>query len=285
MMIAPLSGCLGDADPASTDEPGQGNEGGAPDPDAGDGNQAENTTHEPPVVVVKVLVDDAELEAENGSYSVVAGTNVTFDASGSSDPDGGDITAAWSVDGNETSAAAVFVFAFPSAGNATVSLVVTDDESQTAEATLLFIVNASGPTWLRVDPKTFSDTQLAPVAGQADGCGEAGADIDRTEFSWTFVDVEANGTRSVVNRTILRMTATGTPTDLYGDGVDLDLVLRNPTGQVVVQAAGETATETIDLYRDLPAGAYKVEVVGCLGVNVTFTIQAEAHYVTPDEAA
>ena len=284
MMIAPLSGCLGDASDAAADPSETVDDG--PQPGAsGDPNETTNTTTQPPVLAVRVEVDGTEVAPENGSYAVLSTVNVTFDASASRDPDGGDITVAWTVDGNATAADAVFVHAFPSPGNFTVDVRVTDDESDSAHETLLVVVGPSGPTWLRVDARTFTDTQAAPVAGYVDECGGAGADIDRTEFAWTFVDVETNGTKSVVNRTLLRLTATGTPTDVYGDGIDLDLVFRNPAGAVVAQSAGESATETIDLYRDLPAGAYKVEVLGCLGLNVTFTIQAEAHYVTRDDVA
>ncbi len=56
------------------------------------------------------------------------GEVVILDARNSSDPDGGSLRYKWSIDGSISSSSDRWAFIFPSTGNHTVELKVTDDE-------------------------------------------------------------------------------------------------------------------------------------------------------------
>ncbi len=132
-----LAGCLAD-------------DGSELDTDAGaDGDASGNQTasaddpvsFDPPTAVITVTGDNVTAnDTDNGTvYEVLAGANVTFDASESSDPAEGNLTFSWDLGDGNTAEGANVTYAF-GVGNHTVTVTGTSDvsdESATAEVNLV----------------------------------------------------------------------------------------------------------------------------------------------------
>jgi hypothetical protein len=110
-----------------------------------------------PVVQTQPPVADAGADFTLGAVSF-GNREVTLDGSASIDPDGGTLTYAWDVPGVGTSTDVMPTFTLP-VGDYSATLTVTDDENETAVATVNFSVvhviaqeqipAASGATYLR----------------------------------------------------------------------------------------------------------------------------------------
>ncbi len=84
-----------------------------------------------------------------GPYVVDEGTTVTLDASGSSDPEGGDVTIAWDVDGDgsyETPGATLDVDADDGPGSISIEFEVCDAQALCAMGTAVVQISGLAPT-------------------------------------------------------------------------------------------------------------------------------------------
>lgn len=136
LVFGALSGCFGDSGGTKSTTDAASSTGPSTTSPAGG-----NGTGQDPTADISVLKDGTALEGANGSLSVEAGMNLTFDGSASSDPDGGNLTYAWDLGDGTTASNATVEHAF-AAGAYNVTLTVTDDEGATARAFVL--VNVTG---------------------------------------------------------------------------------------------------------------------------------------------
>ena len=73
------------------------------------------------------------------------GTNISFDGSGSSDPDGSIVSYAWDFGDGATGTGATATHSFGAAGTYQVALTVTDNDGASGSATVTVTINASPP--------------------------------------------------------------------------------------------------------------------------------------------
>ncbi|MDJ0807552.1 MAG: PKD domain-containing protein [Gammaproteobacteria bacterium] len=125
----------------------------------------------------------------NGPYNGTAGVALSFDGSGSFDPDGGAITDyAWDFGDGNTGSGAQPSHTYASAGTYTVSLVVTDDDGQVSDAAQTSAEIVAAPEVPVADPN-------GPYSGKAgrevNFDGTASFDPDGgsiTDYAWDFGD-------------------------------------------------------------------------------------------------
>lgn len=131
--------------------------------------------------------------------SAAEGVDVSFDASGSSDPDGTGITDySWDFGDGTAGAGVTATHAF-AAGTFTVQLTVTDDAGDTNTATAdIMIIAAGQPVPPTANP---GGPYVAPVDSPVTFDGSASTDPDGTimTYSWTFSD-GATGTGAVFTK-------------------------------------------------------------------------------------
>ena len=125
-----------------------------------------------------------------------SGQAVTFDASGSSDPDGEVVKHEWDLNGDgsyetDGGAATTVSHSFESAGSHQVGLRVTDDEGATATAVLTVTAENRAPT------ASFAASPNPAPSGQAvtfDASGSSDPDGQVVKYEW---DLDGNGSYEV----------------------------------------------------------------------------------------
>lgn len=154
--------------------------------------------------------------------SVATGLSVTFDGSGSSDPDGSIASYAWDFGDHSTSTEAAPVHVFAAAGTYTVTLIVTDDHGATGSTTTDVTVVAAniGPT--AVIGSTVTGLSVAFV-----GTGSTDSDGSVASYHWDFGDGQTSVDAS--------------PTHVYASGGAKTVVL------TVTDDDGATGTATAQL--------------------------------------
>ena len=287
IFVTAFAGCFAEkaADPAADEE-------GTATPTSDAGNATENASAAPPVLTVVVLENGTALSALNGTYAATAGVNLTFDASGSTDPSGGNLSFAWDFGDGNLSTEPVTTFAFSAGGNVTVAVAVTNAAGLTNETTLPFVVAASGPaapppgTFLEI--LTLTDSGTYTVAAQTGAgastsspfwCVGATSGVAANKvITWNIPTVLANGTKVAVVTFDIKLTGGQTTidqglrlTDPAGKNTDVDSGSTGPNGGEVLVAEGEFV-----------GGAYKVGVYGCIAANGTWSLTAKATLVAAE---
>ena len=122
----------------------------------------------------------------NGSYGGVAGTPVTFDGSGSSDPDGTIATYAWDFGDGNTGSGVDPSHTYATADNYVVTLTVTDDDGVSDSETTGAVIAAANqpPTADANGPYTGA----VNVAVNFDGSASNDPDGTIASYAWDFGD-------------------------------------------------------------------------------------------------
>ncbi|WP_428253061.1 PKD domain-containing protein [Gynuella sp.] len=135
---------------------------------------------------ITVPVNQPPVADANGPYTGTSGIAVTFDGSGSSDPDGEIVTYSWDFGDGSSGTGLSPTHTYSGAGNYSVVLTVTDDSGDTdldATTASVDVVNqppsadANGP---------YTGTVGTPV--NFDGSGSSDTDGNIVSYNWDFGD-------------------------------------------------------------------------------------------------
>jgi len=196
----------------------------------------------------------------NGPYNGTVGSLVTFDGSGSSDPDGTIVSYSWDFgDGNtNTGLTPSNSHTYAAAGTYTVSLTVTDDggatNSDTTTATIDPVVGDNIP------PTADLNGPYTGIAGSPvtfDGSGSSDSDGTIVSYSWDFGD-GSTGTGVSPSHSY---TTVGTYTVFLTVTDDSEATNTDTTTATIDSVTGENIPPTAD-----PNGPYS----GIDGSPVTF---------------
>ena len=156
------------------------------EPDGGQGTDTAqvqvSSANRPPVAVI------------SGAPSGQVGDLLTFDGSASYDPDGSIVGYAWDFGDGSTGSGARVTHAYPSAGNFSIRLTVTDNGGTRVGAALPVQINAANrpPVAVIVGPTSGRLTDVFSF----DGGGSYDPDGSVAVFAWDFGDsTTANGAR------------------------------------------------------------------------------------------
>ncbi len=125
--------------------------------------------------------------AAGGPYSGTTGVAITFDGTGSSDPDGTIVSYVWDFGDGATGTGAQPTHAYAAAGDYTVSLTVTDDDDAVSSCSTTASVT-EGPNQ---DPICDADGPYAGTVGVAitfDGTDSSDPDGTIVSYVWDFGD-------------------------------------------------------------------------------------------------
>lgn len=268
-----FSGCL-----AGEEGSGQGaaSESASSAPPTGPPSAENETPNQPPVLVVTLVLNGTEVAAENGSYLVPAGENLTLDASGSSDPEGGNLTFAWDFGDGNTSTNATVDHSWGEAGNYTVNVTLTDEEGASANASYALAIESAGlapGTFIRDEKARFTTTVTQPAAEAF--CGDSGTGLDHREITWTLPSAEPDGTMVLITHFVLSMSASAT-------NIDTDYEFLDPAKKQIGSNAEFEPTAgpaKMDITGEFGGGDYTIVVNSCASINATITIDATATLV------
>jgi PKD repeat protein len=133
---------------------------------------------------VDFAIDSAPTASAGGPYSGVRDQAITFDGSGSSDPDGDALTYAWSFGDGAPGTGVSPTHAYTSVGTFTVTLSVNDGIATSAPASATVTIANREPIANAGGPYTGNRTQ--PIA--LDGSGSSDPDDDPLTYAWNFGD-------------------------------------------------------------------------------------------------
>ena len=181
-----------------------------------------------------VVADELPTASFTGPTSALAGTAVTFDGSGSSDPDGSITGYSWSFgDGTTSTAGPTTSHTYAAPGTYTVTLSVTDSSGLQSTAVSKQITVDELPTAAFTGPTSAT----AGTAVTVDGSGSSDPDGSITGYSWSFGD----GTTSTAGPTTSHTyAAPGTYTVTLKVTDSRGLQSSAVSHQVVVGAASPT---------------------------------------------
>jgi PKD repeat protein len=130
----------------------------------------------------------------NGPYSGITGVSLTFDGTGSSDPDGTIVSYDWDFgDGIGTGTGATPSYTYGAAGTYTVSLTVTDNDGDTDTATSTATITDPG---VNQPPMADANGPYMGTTGQPvafDGTGSNDPDGTIVSYDWDFGDGVGTG--------------------------------------------------------------------------------------------
>lgn len=211
------------------------------------------------VVVDPNTAPTAKLTCPSGAKTAV---QLTFDAAGSSDPDGAIQTYAFSFgDGSSQNTSATSAsHAYATPGAKTVTLTVTDDDGATASDTCtVTISDANAPTVVFVKPiEDLVVTQGTAVAVTADATATAGRSIAQVELL-------ADGAVVGAADTIVPFTFSFTVPTAQATGSTVQLVLRATDDQGSV---GVSSARVLSVRNDAPVASFSAIVTGTLKATV-----------------
>ncbi|MGD8587508.1 MAG: PKD domain-containing protein [Chromatiales bacterium] len=171
----------------------------------------------------------------NGPYSGTVGVPVTFDGSGSSDPDGSIVAYEWDFGDGNTGTGVSPTHTYTADGTYTVSLTVTDDagDSDSASTTATIGIGNQPPV---ADPNGPYSGQIG-VALTFDGTGSTDPDGTIVSYDWDF------GDGTVVS------DAGPTPSHTYTAEGTYNVTLTVTDDAGATDSAGTTATISVaDVY-------------------------------------
>ncbi len=189
----------------------------------------------------------------NGPYSALVGVSITFDGTGSSDPDGTIVSYAWDFGDGNTGSGATPSHAYAAAAVYNVSLVVTDNDGLTGSASSTATIND-----LPQPPVADANGPYSALVGESitfDGTGSSDPDGTIVSYAWNFGDGN---------------TGTGaTPTHSYtAVGVyNVSLVVTDNDGNT--DSATSTATIS-DIPQELPVADANGPYSALVGDSITF---------------
>jgi PKD repeat protein len=214
-------------------------------------------------LIVPGLPNETPVADPGGPYSESEGSQITFDGTGSSDPDGDGLSYSWDFGDGSIGTGVAPLHAYPDNGEFTVCLTVTDTsgatDTQFTTATINNVAPTVGPIDAPVDPVQLGVRDVCAMAEFVD-MGEA--DTHTAEWDWGdwvtdpgTVD-EALGYGSVYDchaytqAGIYTITLTVTDDDGdYGESEFKYVVVYYPDGGFVTGGG----------WIDSPAGAYAVD--------------------------
>ena len=211
------------------------------------------------VVVDPNTAPTAKLTCPSGAKT---GVQLSFEAAGSSDPDGTIQTYAFSFGdgGSQTTSASSASHAYATPGTKTVTLTVTDDDGATDSDTCsVTISDANAPTVVFVKPiEDLVVTQGATVAVTADATATAGRSIAQVELL-------ADGAIVGAADTIVPFTFSFTVPAAQATGSTVQLVLRATDDQGSV---GVSIARVLSVENNKPVASFSAIVTGTLKATV-----------------
>ena len=183
---------------------------------------------------VTISANEAPLAVANGPYQGVAGADLSFTASGSTDPDGSIESFDWDFGDGETGSGPAPLHTYAQQGSYTVVLIVTDDRGRTGTDSTTAIILGNEAPWAEANGP-YDAVVGEEVAFTASGSIDNDGSIQ--DFRWNFGD----GTVGTGPAPLHAYTTIGTfqalltvTDDKGGTGVDsAEVVIREPLAYAV----------------------------------------------------
>jgi PKD repeat protein len=113
---------------------------------------------------VNIVPNSPPVANAGGPYSGTKGLPINFDGTGSTDPDGNIVSYAWDFGDGGSGTGATVEHTYATSGTYTVTLVVTDDDGATDDATALVTVPHVAPTATFDAPTEVSEGSVATIS-------------------------------------------------------------------------------------------------------------------------
>jgi hypothetical protein len=299
LVLSALAGCIQFDGGASDDDE-------TPAPaEVGDGNETTGPANEAPTAVIAVTVANET----NHTY--------TFDASNSTDPEGGNLSYAWDFGDGETAMGVTVNHTFnasasgqgdatgnessasnepatqpaPSGNESTtgnesadsnnvtfvVTLVVADDQNATDTAKETISFAAGPPKGVLYE--THNQTfEASTLVGTVAGGGDGGVvGLGVDYVSWDIVVNDTTADGYAVEAQLTHIILTASGGDAYND---LDLYLLDSEGNEVASSTTPSGNEEILHEEPLPAGDYTIAVYHWSGAAADITVELGIEYYT-----
>ena len=197
------------------------------------------------------VLDNPPVASAGIDRTVYLGTTITFDGSGSNDPDGSIITYDWNFgDGTDLGSDVKPSHTYTHHGVYTVTLIVTDNDGSISEDTCTVTVQNNAPV-----ASAGSDlTIMVDEIGSFDGSGSTDVDGSITSCDWDWGDGSTHGSGA-------------TPTHSYSTAGVYTVTL------TVTDDDGSTSSDTLTVTVLAPAGATEdlVDTIEDLGLDTGTT--------------
>ena len=151
---------------------------------AGSATPCGNVTYNDHDDLVFAVGNGAPVANPGGPYTGVRNQPITFDGTGSSDPDGDPLSYAWDFGDSITGTGATPTHAYSTLGTFTVTLVVNDGRASSPPATTTVTIQNQPPVANPGGP--YSGVRNQPIA--FDGTGSSDPDGDPLSYQWDFGD-------------------------------------------------------------------------------------------------